>query len=208
MGQSRARPTLQPIQRTRFAGSSSAVLAESASRYEFKHCPASLQSDITNVAFLMYSHNNNNNGLTRIGSTALLQISFVEFSLPTSGDYDCVDSDSLQVTISTRFDCLSSARCIDGHNWWDAHNFLFLFHMQITEPMRGRFELTETLCGVEMPKPIMSEGNRMRIDFKGRLSGSGNRGFKADYSFLESEFISLSLFSEIDSSNWPFRLRD
>lgn len=52
----------------------------------------------------------------------------------------------------------------------------------------GRFELTETLCGEVMPKPIMSEGNRMRIEFKGQRSGRGNRGFKANYSFLESKW--------------------
>lgn len=51
----------------------------------------------------------------------------------------------------------------------------------------GRFELSDTICGVEMPKPIMSMGNRMRLEFKGHRSGRGNRGFKADYAFLESE---------------------
>ena len=47
--------------------------------------------------------------------------------------------------------------------------------------------MTDTLCGVEVPKPLMSVGNRMRIEFKGLLSGPGNRGFKADYAFLESK---------------------
>lgn len=54
--------------------------------------------------------------------------------------------------------------------------------------MRNRFENVETLCGDAIPKPIMSNGPRMRIEFRGDRGGKGNRGFRADYTFVESEF--------------------
>lgn len=60
--------------------------------------------------------------------------------------------------------------------------------IQIYENYRGRLEVTEILCGDPMPKPIMSDTSRMTIEFRGMRSGMGSRGFKADYSFLESEY--------------------
>ncbi|KAJ6638895.1 Suppressor of lurcher protein 1 [Pseudolycoriella hygida] len=53
-------------------------------------------------------------------------------------------------------------------------------------PVKGKYEPVETLCGDTLPKPLMSNGPRMLLDFRGRHSGKGNRGFKADYVFLEN----------------------
>lgn len=56
-------------------------------------------------------------------------------------------------------------------------------------PIRNKYEPVETLCGDTLPKPIMSSGPKMLFEFRGRQSGKGNRGFKADYIFLESKYI-------------------
>lgn len=56
-------------------------------------------------------------------------------------------------------------------------------------PSKGKYEPVETLCGDTLPKPIMSNGPLMMLDFRGKLSGKGNRGFKAEYIFLESNYI-------------------
>lgn len=53
--------------------------------------------------------------------------------------------------------------------------------------IKGKFEPVETLCGDTLPKPLMSNGPRMLLEFRGRQSGKGNRGFKADFIFLESK---------------------
>lgn len=53
---------------------------------------------------------------------------------------------------------------------------------------KGRFEPVEVLCGNTLPKPIMSNGPRMLLEFRGRNSGSGSRGIKAEFRFLESTF--------------------
>lgn len=51
--------------------------------------------------------------------------------------------------------------------------------------MNGKYELVETLCGGTVPKPVMSNGPKMRIEFRGKQGGR-NQGFKAEYSFLKS----------------------
>lgn len=56
-------------------------------------------------------------------------------------------------------------------------------------PIKGRYEPVEVLCGHSLPKPIMSNGPRMLIEFRGRKSGRGNRGIRAEYKFLESELL-------------------
>lgn len=63
----------------------------------------------------------------------------------------------------------------------------YLIYPQIFFPMRNRFENVETLCGDTMPKPIMSNGPRMRLEFRGDRAIKGNRGFRADYAFLKSK---------------------
>lgn len=60
--------------------------------------------------------------------------------------------------------------------------------LQIYVPMKGRYENVERLCGDTVPKPIMSNGPKMRLEFRGTRSGKGNRGFRADYTFLESTY--------------------
>lgn len=58
--------------------------------------------------------------------------------------------------------------------------------LQILMPNKGRFEPVDVLCGITLPKPIMSNGARMLLEFRGRASGSGSRGIRAEYKFLES----------------------
>ena len=56
--------------------------------------------------------------------------------------------------------------------------------LQILVPNRGKYEVVESLCGDTIP--VMSNGPRMLVEFRGRNSGKGNRGFKAEYKFVES----------------------
>uniref|UniRef100_T1GE65 CUB domain-containing protein n=1 Tax=Megaselia scalaris TaxID=36166 RepID=T1GE65_MEGSC len=58
--------------------------------------------------------------------------------------------------------------------------------LQILVPIRGKYEIVETLCGDTIPKPVMSNGPKMLVEFRGRISGKGNRGFKAEYKFVEN----------------------
>lgn len=58
--------------------------------------------------------------------------------------------------------------------------------LQILVPIRGKYEVAETICGETIPKPVMSNGPKMLVEFRGRYSGKGNRGFKAEYKFVES----------------------
>lgn len=59
---------------------------------------------------------------------------------------------------------------------------------------KGRFEPVDVLCGLTLPKPIMSNGARMLLEFRGRNSGSGSRGIKAEYKFLESNYTVSDTF--------------
>lgn len=63
------------------------------------------------------------------------------------------------------------------------------FSKQVLMQIKGKYEPVETLCGDTLPKPIMSNGPRMLLEFRGRQSGKGNRGFKADFIFLESKLF-------------------
>ncbi|CAD7085285.1 unnamed protein product [Hermetia illucens] len=85
--------------------------------------------------------------------------------------------------------------------------------LQVLLPMRDRFEPVETLCGDTMPKPIISNGPKMLLEFRGRQSGKGNRGFKAEYKFLENfgiisgeqipnEECSFKFNSSVERSGW------
>ncbi|XP_037027150.1 suppressor of lurcher protein 1-like [Bradysia coprophila] len=58
--------------------------------------------------------------------------------------------------------------------------------LSVLMQIKGKYEPVETLCGDTMPKPLMSNGPRMLLEFRGRQSGKGNRGFKADFIFLEN----------------------
>jgi hypothetical protein len=73
-------------------------------------------------------------------------------------------------------------QCVNGYF------FLLVFlSTQLSLPMKGRYQHTDTLCGEATPKPIMSNGNRMLLEFKGYQSNKRMRGFRADFSFLESK---------------------
>lgn len=61
--------------------------------------------------------------------------------------------------------------------------------LQILVPIRGKYEVVETICGDTIPKPVMSNGPKMLVEFRGRYSGKGNRGFKAEYKFVESMWL-------------------
>lgn len=52
-----------------------------------------------------------------------------------------------------------------------------------------------------MPKPVMSNGPRMLLEFRGRQSGRGNRGFKAEYKFLESKLKFSSKYTLFSYNN-------
>ncbi|XP_058116205.1 suppressor of lurcher protein 1 [Anopheles coustani] len=48
----------------------------------------------------------------------------------------------------------------------------------------GREELVETLCGVTLPKPILSNGPRMLLEFRSSFNNTENKGFNGDFFFL------------------------
>ena len=61
------------------------------------------------------------------------------------------------------------------------------FCTQVFTIGNGKFELSDTLCGDTIPKPIMSNTNKLLLEFRGiKAGGIGNKGFKVEYRFLES----------------------
>lgn len=57
----------------------------------------------------------------------------------------------------------------------------------------GRMEKIDSFCGSTVPKPLMSNGPRLMLEFRGIYSSRYSRGFKATYSFTESECVALVL---------------
>lgn len=55
----------------------------------------------------------------------------------------------------------------------------------------GRMEKIDSFCGSTVPKPLMSNGPRLMLEFRGIYSSRYSRGFKATYSFTESECITV-----------------
>ncbi|CAH2040678.1 unnamed protein product, partial [Iphiclides podalirius] len=53
----------------------------------------------------------------------------------------------------------------------------------------GRLEKMVSLCGTELPKPIMSNGPMLTVVFRGIYSSRNSRGFKISYGFLEDYAI-------------------
>ncbi|KAJ8724338.1 hypothetical protein PYW08_015812 [Mythimna loreyi] len=49
----------------------------------------------------------------------------------------------------------------------------------------GRLEKMASFCGNDIPKPIMSNGPKLSIEFRGIYSSRHSRGFKISYSFVE-----------------------
>lgn len=52
----------------------------------------------------------------------------------------------------------------------------------------GRMEKIDAFCGSALPKPVMSNGPRLMLEFRGIYSSRYSRGFKATYSFTESKW--------------------
>ncbi|XP_067010274.1 suppressor of lurcher protein 1 isoform X2 [Anabrus simplex] len=50
----------------------------------------------------------------------------------------------------------------------------------------GRLEKIDSFCGTTVPRPIMSNGPRLILEFKGVHSSSHSRGFKGSYRFTET----------------------
>ncbi|CAH0723631.1 unnamed protein product, partial [Brenthis ino] len=50
----------------------------------------------------------------------------------------------------------------------------------------GRLENVATFCGIDLPKPIMSNGPKLMLEFRGTHSSRHSRGFKISYSFVEN----------------------
>ncbi|KAJ2947540.1 hypothetical protein O0L34_g17328 [Tuta absoluta] len=54
----------------------------------------------------------------------------------------------------------------------------------------GRLEKMASYCGSEIPKPIMSNGPKLSMEFRGLYSSRQSRGFKISYYFVEDYGIS------------------
>ncbi|GAB0088255.1 uncharacterized protein DMENIID0001_026490 [Sergentomyia squamirostris] len=65
--------------------------------------------------------------------------------------------------------------------------------LQVYESIRRKYELVDVLCGKELPKPIMSRGTNLLLEFHGFHSGNSNKGFKAEYAFLTNYGIRTGL---------------
>ncbi|XP_039443056.1 uncharacterized protein LOC120423345 isoform X2 [Culex pipiens pallens] len=48
----------------------------------------------------------------------------------------------------------------------------------------GRDEVVETLCGDTLPKPILSNGPWLMLEFRSTYNNTENKGFTADFSFV------------------------
>ncbi|XP_047531622.1 suppressor of lurcher protein 1-like isoform X2 [Vanessa atalanta] len=53
----------------------------------------------------------------------------------------------------------------------------------------GRLEKMASYCGNDVPKPLMSNGPKLSIEFRGIYSSRYSRGFKISYSFVEDYAI-------------------
>lgn len=55
-------------------------------------------------------------------------------------------------------------------------------------------EKIDTFCGSNLPKPIMSNGPRLNLEFRSFQAAKYVRGFKASYSFTEGRYLYLQMF--------------
>lgn len=53
----------------------------------------------------------------------------------------------------------------------------------------GTMEKIDSFCDEVRPRPLMSNGPRMMLEFNGLTSSRDSRGFKAVYTFTESKFV-------------------
>lgn len=51
----------------------------------------------------------------------------------------------------------------------------------------GKEEKIDSYCGANLPRPLMSNGPRLVLEFKGIYSSRLSRGFQATYSFTEGK---------------------
>lgn len=59
----------------------------------------------------------------------------------------------------------------------------------------GRLEKIDSFCGSTLPRPIMSNGPRMTLEFRGIYSSRQTKGFKANFTFTDSEYFEqMNLF--------------
>ncbi|CAH1102418.1 unnamed protein product [Psylliodes chrysocephalus] len=50
----------------------------------------------------------------------------------------------------------------------------------------GRIEKIDKFCGTNLPKPVMSNGPRLKLEFESFYTSRYSRGFKATYAFMEN----------------------
>uniref|UniRef100_A0A1B0DMM4 CUB domain-containing protein n=1 Tax=Phlebotomus papatasi TaxID=29031 RepID=A0A1B0DMM4_PHLPP len=62
--------------------------------------------------------------------------------------------------------------------------------IEVYEPQKDNYKLIDVLCGGIMPKPIMSSGPTLLLEFQGTHLSNRNKGFKAEYAFLKNFGIS------------------
>ncbi|CAG9822941.1 unnamed protein product [Phaedon cochleariae] len=61
-------------------------------------------------------------------------------------------------------------------------------------------EKIDSFCGSALPKPVMSNGPRIKLEFVSLVSPRFSRGFRATYAFTESKYISNSEFESASAS--------
>lgn len=63
--------------------------------------------------------------------------------------------------------------------------------LQLLTQVKGKYEAVELYCGAFLPKPIMSKGPKLMLQFIGKYPSNqlkmGYYGFKAEYKFLTSK---------------------
>lgn len=57
----------------------------------------------------------------------------------------------------------------------------------------GKMEKIDTFCGSNLPKPIMSNGPRLNLEFHSLQAARYAKGFKAMYSFTEGAHLIYTL---------------
>lgn len=61
----------------------------------------------------------------------------------------------------------------------------------------GRMEKIDSYCGSMLPKPIMSNGPRLKLELHSVHGSRYSRGFKATYTFTESITITLDCYLQM-----------
>lgn len=66
------------------------------------------------------------------------------------------------------------------------------YALHVLADVRGKYETQDLLCGAFLPKPLMSSGQRMQLQFVGKYPPTMTNkvqyyGFRAEYKFLRSK---------------------